>query len=82
MIDYCCCFKHSNCCYLDTSILLFLSIDHEKQEAAITLSIFVKCNIFDSDKSSYLNNVTEAHGKFIWELHTYDTCVYKNNNDR
>ena len=81
MIEYCCCcFKNSDCCFLDRSILPFLSIG--RQEAAITQLIFVKCNIFDSDKSSNLNNVTEAHGKFSGEFYTYDTGVCKNNNDR
>ena len=60
MTEYCCCFKNSDCCFLDKSILPFLSTDHERQEAVITQSILVKCNIVDSDKSSNLNNVTEA----------------------
>ena len=66
--------------FLDKFILL--STDHERQEAVITQSILVKCNIFDLDKSSYLNNVTEAHSKFSLECHTCDTYVYKNKNDR
>ena len=81
MIEYCCHFKNSDCCFLDKSILPFLSSDHERQEAVILQSVLVKCNIFDSDKSSSLNNVTEAHSMFSWEFHTYDTGVCKNNND-
>ena len=82
MIEYCCCFKNSDCCFLDKSILPFLSSDHERQEAVILQSTLVKCNIFDSDKSFSLNDVTEAHSMFSWEFHTYDTGVCKNNNYR
>ena len=79
---YCCCFENSDCCFLDKSILPCLSSDHERQEAVFTQLILVKCNISDSDKSSNLNDVTEAYSMFSQEFHTYDTGVCKNNNDR
>ena len=82
MIEYCCCFKNSDCCFLDESVLTFSSTDNERQEAVITQSNLVKCNTFDSDKSSNLNDVTEAHSMFSREFHTYDAGVCKKNNDR
>ena len=81
MTEYCCCFKNSDCCFLDKSILPFLSTDHERQEAVITQSILVKRNIFDSDKSSNLNSVTEAVQSGVSYIRYVDTGVCKNSND-